>query len=111
MMLEGIFGNKTAEKILLHIFHYGEIHAAAIATDYNISESQVRKQLERFEKANILVSKTIGKARVYFFNKKTPFLKPILDLLRIVYESISIEEKENIFKARRRPRRKEKLVI
>jgi len=110
-MLEGVFGNKTAEKVLLHIFHYGEIHAAAIATDYNIAESQVRKQLERFEKANILVSKAIGKARVYFFNKKSPFIKPITNLLRIAYDSISIEEKENIFKVRRRPRGREKVII
>ena len=35
-MLEGIFGNKTAEKVLLHIFHYGESHASAIAQDFEI---------------------------------------------------------------------------
>ena len=34
-MLEGIFGNKTAEKVLLHIFHYGESHASGIAKDFN----------------------------------------------------------------------------
>ena len=110
-MLEYILGNKTAEKVLLHIYHYGEIHAAGIASDYSISESQVRKQLERFEKANILVSKTIGKARLYFFNKKSPFLKPIQDLLKITYETIPLEEREKIFNVRRRPRKKEKIVL
>src|SRR5262249_35058144 len=30
-MLKGIFGNNTAEKVLLHIYHYGESHASAIA--------------------------------------------------------------------------------
>ena len=36
-MLEGIFGNKTAEKVLLHIFHYGESHASAIANDFKMT--------------------------------------------------------------------------
>ncbi len=32
-MLEGIFGNKTAERVLLHLYHFGEIHASGIAQD------------------------------------------------------------------------------
>ena len=56
-MLEGIFGNKTAEKVLLHIYHYGQIHASAIAKDYGIYSRSVLNQLERFENAGILVSK------------------------------------------------------
>lgn len=35
-MLERIFGNKTAEKVLLHIFHYGESHASAIAQEFKM---------------------------------------------------------------------------
>jgi hypothetical protein len=36
-MLEGIFGNKNAERVLMHIYHYGESHASAIAQDYQIA--------------------------------------------------------------------------
>lgn len=110
-MLEGIFGNKTAEKVLLHILHYGEIHAAAIARDYQISENQVRNQLDRFEASNILVSKNIGRARLYRFNLKSPFTKALQDLLKIAYNSIPIKEKETIFGERRRPRKKGKQVL
>ncbi len=40
-MLEGIFGNKTAEKILLHIFHYQNVksylrHAGVLVEKENL---------------------------------------------------------------------------
>jgi hypothetical protein len=30
-MLEGLLGNKSAEKVMLSIFNFGELHASAIA--------------------------------------------------------------------------------
>jgi predicted ArsR family transcriptional regulator len=110
-MLEGIFGNKTAEKILIHIMHYGEIHAAAIARDYSISENQVRNQLDRFENANIIISKVIGRARLYRFNPKSPYSKAVQEIIKIAYNSIPLSEKENLFKIRRRPRKKGKDIL
>lgn len=107
-MLEGIFGNKTAEKVLLHIFHYGESHASGIAQDFEVSLTPVIKQLDRFELAGILTAKVAGRTRVYSFNLKSPFVKPIKNILEIAYESISLTERQKIFKTRRRPRRKGK---
>lgn len=110
-MLKYIFGNATAERVLLHIYHYGSIHAAAIACDYGLAVTPILNQLERFEKAGILVAKMVGKSRVYSFNPKTPFVKPVKELLKIAYESIPLKEREIIFKTRRRPRSKGKPVI
>lgn len=110
-MLEGIFGNRTAEKVLLHILHYGEIHASAIAQDHHVALTPIKRQLERFEGAGILVSKEMGRARVYSFNPKSPLTGPVKDLLNMVYESISLREREQIFGTRRRPRRKGKPVL
>src|ERR1700722_19356390 len=110
-MLEGILGNHNAEKVLLHVFHYGEIHASAIARDLGTALNPVKGQLERFERAGVLVSKTIGRSRVYSFNPKSPFLAPVRELVRIVYDSIPLREREKIFSARRRPRRKGKPVL
>ena len=107
-MLEGIFGNITAERVLLHIYHYGEIHASAIASDYNVALNPIRQQLSRFEEAGILVSKLIGRSRLYRFNPKSPFQKPINDILRIAYETMSLDERQKIYEKRRRPRRKGK---
>ena len=110
-MLENIFGTKTAGLILLHLFHYGELHARGLARDIDISLSSVQNQLQKFENAGILASKKIGNVRIYFFNKKSPLTKPLLDLLEIVHSSMSIEEKEKIFKTRKRPRRPGKPII
>jgi predicted transcriptional regulator len=110
-MLEGVFGNKTAERVLLHVYHYGEIHASAIAQDYGMAVNPVKGQLDRFEQAGILASKEVGRSRLYFFNPKSVFLSPVKELLKIVYESIPLNEREKLFKARRRPRKKGKPVL
>lgn len=110
MILDGIFGNKTASRVLLHLFHYNEIHSAAIANDYQLAPTPIRLQLERFEKAGILVAKNVGRTRVFSFNQKSPFVKPIKVILEIFYNSLTIEEKERIFSERRRPRQKGKPV-
>jgi len=110
-MLESLFGNRTAERVLLHIFHYGEIHAAAIASDYGTVVNPIRQQLERFENGGILVSKEMGRTRVYGFNPKSPFVKPVKEILKIAYESIPLAERTKIFGSRRRPRAKGKPVI
>ena len=109
-MLQGIFGNKTAEKVLLHIFHYGESHASGIAQDFKIAVNPIIQQLNRFEAAGVLVSKETGRSRIYSFNPKSPFSKPVKALVEIAYESISLSERQVLFQARRRPRRKGKPV-
>jgi predicted transcriptional regulator len=110
-MLEGVFGNKTAERVLLHVYHYGEIHASAIAQDYGMAINPVKGQLDRFERAGILASKEVGRTRLYFFNPKSVLVSPIRDLLKIVYETIPLKDREQIFGTRRRPRRKGKPVL
>src|SRR5436305_1949523 len=109
-MLEGIFGNKTAERVLLHIFHYGSSHASAIASDFKMSLTPIRQQLDRFESANVLISKQIGRSRVYSFNPKSALTKPVRDLTRLLYESIPQKDRQELFQTRRRPRRKGKPV-
>ena len=110
-MLEGIFGNKSAERVLLHVLHYGEIHASAIAQDYGMALNPIKSQLERFERAGVLVSKEMGRARVYSFNPKSALTPSVKNLVQIVYDSIAHKERERIFQSRRRPRRKGKPLL
>nr|WP_025177540.1 hypothetical protein [Leptospira interrogans] len=107
MVLDGINGLKS---FITCIYHYNEIHSSAIANDYGKTVTPIRLQLERFEKAGILVAKNVGRSRVFAFNQKSPFVKPIKEILSIFYNSLIIEEKENIFSTRRRPREKGKPV-
>jgi len=110
-MLEGIFGNKTAEKVLLHVYHFGEIYPSAIAQDYGLALDPVKRQLERFEGVGVLVAKQVGRARVFSFNPKSPYAGPVKDLVGRLYKSISLNEREKLFSTRRRPRLKGKLVL
>jgi DNA-binding transcriptional ArsR family regulator len=110
-MIETIFGNTTAAKVMLYLFHYGEAYASGIASDMGITKSQVIKQLNRFEEAGILVSKSMGKVRVYTFNPKLGVTKKLKELIQVFYESIPLEQREAMFSVRRRPRRKGKPVI
>lgn len=109
-MLQYIFGNKTAEVVLLNIFHYGEIHASAIAENTKKAITPIKNQLERFEKGGVLISKVVGRSRVYFFNPKSPYLKPVKELINIAYQSIPIKKREALFSIRRRPGAKGKAI-
>lgn len=110
MVLDGIFGNKTASKVLIHLYHYDQLHASAIAKDYGVAVTPILNQLDRFEKCGILISSVIGKSRVYSFNKKSPFGNAVKGILEIYYNSLDLAEKETLFKSRRRPREKGKPV-
>lgn len=111
MYLDKIFGNKNAERALLYLYHYNELHPSAVAQGLDTALTPIKNQLERFEAAGVLISKSVGRSRVYAFNKKSPLHKPFLAMLKIAYESIPLGQRQMIFKARHRPRRKGKPVL
>ncbi len=110
-MLDKILGSETAMKIMLHLIHYVEIYPSAVSKDYKIALSAVQKQFARFEEAGVLVSKLVGKTRVYKFNMKSKVAKTFHDLVRLYYDGLSPSDKEQIFSERRRPRRAGKPII
>ena len=110
-MLDEIFGNRTVERIYLHLFHYGEIHARGLSSDYKTSVAPFVGQLNRLESAGLLVSRTIGRSRIYQFNPKSPFTNLIKKIVEIAYESMTLSEREKLFQTRRRPRRKGKPIL
>jgi DNA-binding MarR family transcriptional regulator len=110
-MIESIFGNTTAAKVMLYLFHYGEAYATGISRDMGITLSQVQKQLDRFEDSGVFVSKLMGRVRIYSFNPKLAMTKKLRELIQVFYDAIPIEQKEELFSKRRRPRRKGKPVM
>jgi hypothetical protein len=110
-MLEALFGNKTTEKVLLCLFHYNEIHVAGIARAFRTAENPIRQQLERLEQSGVLHSKLAGRTRLYSFNPKSPYNKPVKTLIEVLYRSIPLQERQEIFKERSRPRRKGKPIL
>ena len=86
-MLESLFGNKSAEKVMLALYESGELHASAIAQIYDTSLDPIKKQLERFEEANFLVSRMVGRSRLYSFNENHPIIEPLKELLAIAQKN------------------------
>lgn len=85
-MLEGLFGNKSASKVMLAIFNYGEIHASAIARVYDTALDPIKKQLERFEDAGYLESRQVGRSKLYKINESHPLSKSLKELLLVANE-------------------------
>ena len=110
-VLEALFGNRTAAKLMLYLFHYGEAYATGLAKDLGFALSPVQRQLEKFEAAGLLTSKMVGNTRVYSFNPRQPATKKLKELIQVFYEAMSMQERERLFPTRRRPRRRGKPVV
>lgn len=95
-MLEGLLGNKSAEKVMLALYANEELHASAIAQLYNTALDPIKKQLERFEEAGFLVSRVVGRSRLYSFNETHPMAEPLRELLAIAYKLEKKQTKKNI---------------
>ena len=105
-MLEGIFGNASAEKVLLYLEQYEEGYATAIARTFEgLSLNMAQRQLERMERAGALVSALKGKTRVYTWNPRYPFRREIRALLRKALDELPASDRKRYLTERRRPRR------
>jgi hypothetical protein len=105
-MLEGIFGNASAEKVLLYLEQYGEGYATAIARSFDdLTLNMAQRQLERFERAGALVSTLKGRTRLYSWNPRYPFGSELRSLLAKALERLPASERRRYFSERRRPRR------
>jgi DNA-binding transcriptional ArsR family regulator len=104
-MIEGLFGNATAEKVLLFLEQYEETYAHELAATFEIALSMAQRQLQRFESAGLLVSVLVGQTRLYTWNPRYYFLPEVRALLRKALDALSPAERERYFTRRRRPRR------
>ncbi len=105
-MLEGIFGNRTAEKVLLFLEQYGEGYAREIAGSFEgVAVSMALAQLRRFEAAGVLVSVRRGRTLLFTWNPRYPFLAEVRALLRKALDALPESERRRYFRERRRPRR------
>lgn len=107
-MVEALFGNKTAERVLLYLVNYKSGYATKISKTFKISLSMVQKQLDKLEGGGILASRLEGKTRVYQFNPRFFLKDELLLLLNRALGFISEEERNKYYMERTRPRRRGK---
>lgn len=109
--LQDLFGGKAAEAVLLALFHHGEAYGRAVSRDFAVSLDAVQRQLDRFERAGVLVCKRQGRTLVYAWNPKSRLATRLRELTGVVYDGLDASLKEQLFTERRQPRAKDKPVI
>jgi predicted transcriptional regulator len=111
-MLEVLFGSKNAERVLQFILARESAYAREIALFYNVSPSVIKKQLDKFEDANIIVGKDIGNIRMYELNQRNSYNDELISLLLKVRTNYEAEDRAKLVrKDRNRPRSKNKPLI
>lgn len=83
-MIETLFGNKTAARILVLLNQDEEGYAAQISRKLKIPLNMVQKQLERLSKGGILIPVFKGKVKNYRWNSGYPYYKPLKKFLSSV---------------------------
>lgn len=107
-MLVPILGSQNSERVLVYIFGREEGYAREVARFYETDLSPIQKQFEKLEAGGVLVSRMIGRTRLYTFNPRYPFLKELKALLEKALSFYPDAEQERLMMNRRRPRRKGK---
>lgn len=101
----GIVGNLTAERVLLYLQNYGEGHARAIASTFDLTLSAVQRQLTNLEQNGVLVSQMKGRTRVFSWNPRNPLQAELASLLEKALSLTPKVDRQRWFLQRTRPRR------
>jgi DNA-binding transcriptional ArsR family regulator len=103
-MLEPIFGNTTAEKVLFYLLVHREAYARQMAQAFRLPISVVQKQLGRLERGGVLVSVTKGRTRLFQLNPEYAFVKELEALLRRALDFLPSADRGPYHPMRLRPR-------
>ena len=103
-VLEAIFGNRSAVQVLLFLEAYGSGHASRIATTYDVSVMGVQRQLRRLEANGVLLSRTIGRTRVFEFNTRNPTVRNLRSFLAAELALLPEADVKAFYRQRQRPR-------
>jgi predicted ArsR family transcriptional regulator len=107
-MLEPLLGSVSRERVLVFVISRDEGYAREIARFFGIGLNPVQKQLEKLESGGVLVSRAVGRTRLYTLNPRYPFLKELSQLLDKALSFYPEAEQERLLRNRRRPRRRGK---
>lgn len=102
---EALFGSRSAAQVLLFLQNYGEGHALSIATTFGASHVAIQRQLRRLEAAGLLVSRPVGRARVFTWNPQNALATDLRRLLEAELLRLPDDVTKRYFRQRLRPRR------
>lgn len=104
-ILEALFGSRSAAQTLLFLQNYGEGYARHIAVTFGVSHMAIQRQLLRLEAEGVLVSRVVGKTRVFTWNPRSATVKNLRKFLEAELERLPEDITQKYFRQRQRPRR------
>ena len=104
-MLSDLLGSKNRERVLQYILANKEAYAKEIADFYQSSLDPIQKQLEKLEFAGVLISRKVGRTRLFSFSPRYAFLDELQALLKKAREFYPPDELERLLMTAKRPRR------
>ena len=110
-MLRALFGSKDKEFVLQYLLSKNEGYASKIARFFDVTPSQITKQLEALESGDIIVGYQVGRTRLYKFNPRYYFYNELEALLKRARDAYPDELKEKLLFNRSAPRKKNKPYI
>ena len=105
LALESLFGSRSAAWVLLFLQNYGEGHARRIASAFGVPHNAIQRQLRRLEDNGILVSRLVGRSRIFTWNTRSPTVRNLRDFLEAELSLLSDDVTRRYFRERQRPRR------
>ena len=103
-MLSSLLGSENSERVLIFLTARETGYAREITQFFGASLYAIQKQLEKLETGGVLVSKTVGRTRLYQFNPRYPFLAELKPLLEKALSYYPGDVREDLLMNRRRPR-------
>lgn len=104
-MLTPLLGTQDSERVLVFIAARDEGYARQMARFFDAPLRGIQRQLERLEAGGVLVSRKVGRTRLYTFNPRYPFLDELKALLQKALAYYPDELRQELIFNRRRPRR------
>ncbi|MDP4789374.1 MAG: winged helix-turn-helix domain-containing protein, partial [Haliea sp.] len=98
-------GSEGAERVLLFLAARDGGYAREIANCWAMDVSTVQNQLQRMERDGLLVSRTVGRTRVFSFNPRYAFKEEVRALLNKALAQLPADVREQLTLYRKRPRR------
>ncbi len=106
--LQPIVGSRSKERVLVYLYARGEGYAREMARFFGAGLDPIQKQLDRLEVGGVLVSRAVGRTRLYSLNPRYPFIQELKGLLSKAISFYPEAERDRLLLVRRRPRRRGK---
>jgi hypothetical protein len=107
-VLEAVFGSRSAAQVLLFLEAYGSGHASRMAATYDVPVTGMQRQLWRLEANGVLLSRMVGRARVFEYNTRNPSVRNLRAFLAAELKLLPEAEVKAYYRQRQRPRRTRK---